>query len=126
MEDAIASILKSTIAEAVLQAFDQAGLIAAVESAKMPCHVCAPEAKMPPTGLTETPIIEGPSGWDPDALLTKTQLGDYLQVTGRTLERWLVERERGVEIGPPVVRFPGLRSYRYRVRDVWEWLGIEE
>ena len=81
---------------------------------------------MPPIGLTETPVIEGPSGWDPDALLTKTQLGEYLQVTGRTLERWLVERERGVEIGPPAVRFPGLRSYRYRVRDVWEWLGIEE
>jgi predicted DNA-binding transcriptional regulator AlpA len=52
----------------------------------------------------------------PDDLLTKVQLAKALNVSTRTVDRWLAEKS-----GPPVVRLPH-GQLRWRWKDVVAWV----
>lgn len=124
MEEILAQLLKSVVSDAVVDALDRVWVIKALDALPPgPCS-CSVEFESLVRAMFEAREVDGPSTWDPDRLLTKVQLAEYLQVDVRTLERWAAERGRSGPQGPPYVRFPELRSVRYRVRDVRDWLDI--
>jgi excisionase family DNA binding protein len=51
-----------------------------------------------------------------DDMLTRVQLAEALNISSRTIDRWIREGT-----GPPYVRFPG-GTLRWRWGDVQEWL----
>ena len=53
----------------------------------------------------------------PDDMLTKVQLGKALNVSTRTIDRWIAEGS-----GPPFIRLPRGRL-RWRWGDVQAWLA---
>jgi predicted DNA-binding transcriptional regulator AlpA len=53
----------------------------------------------------------------PDDMLTKVQLGKALNVSTRTIDRWIAEGS-----GPPFIRLPRGRL-RWRWGDVQTWLA---
>jgi predicted DNA-binding transcriptional regulator AlpA len=53
----------------------------------------------------------------PDDMLTKVQLGKALNVSTRTIDRWIAEGT-----GPPFIRLPRGRL-RWRWGDVQAWLA---
>jgi predicted DNA-binding transcriptional regulator AlpA len=52
----------------------------------------------------------------PDDMLTKVQLGKALNVSTRTIDRWIAEGS-----GPPLIRLPRGRL-RWRWGDVLRWV----
>lgn len=55
--------------------------------------------------------------WHNDDMLTKVQLGKALNVSTRTIDRWIAEGS-----GPPYIRLPRNRL-RWRWGDVQAWLA---
>lgn len=113
MEDTLTEMLKSVIAEAVAGAVREtfeAGLLHG--SAQCDCGI----------EPTVAPEVQQPR--EENDILTKQQTADYLQVSVRTLDRWEETWPNGERLGPPVLTLRGLRARRYRMGDVWAWLGI--
>ncbi|MCS3426770.1 hypothetical protein M2388_000414 [Leucobacter aridicollis] len=110
-------MLKSVIAEAVTNAVRE-GFEAGLHSGAIQCN-CGIAPTVMAGGVehqTQQPRKESD-------ILTKQQTAAYLQVSVRTLDRWEETWPDGECLGPPVLTLRGLRARRYRMGDVWEWLG---